>query len=142
MLFARVKRQFRLTNRLPNLIIAPLSVSNILTDGYTNLVLPTSLVGNRKIHLGALTLANSKQAKKRASQAEVRRTRNASQRSMVRTYIKKVITAIEKGDKEAASAAYSEAVPVIDRMADKGIMHKNKAARHKSRLNAQVKALA
>jgi len=87
-------------------------------------------------------LANTKQAKKRAAQAEVRRTRNASQRSMVRTYIKKVIAAIETGNKEAANAAYLAAVPIIDRMADKGIMHKNKAARHKSRLNAQVKALA
>lgn len=87
-------------------------------------------------------MANTKQAKKRAAQAEVRRTRNASQRSMVRTYIKKVIAAIETGNKEAANAAYLAAVPIIDRMADKGIMHKNKAARHKSRLNAQVKALA
>ncbi|MBL4867438.1 MAG: 30S ribosomal protein S20 [Pseudomonadales bacterium] len=87
-------------------------------------------------------MANTKQAKKRASQAEVRRVRNASQRSMVRTYIKKVVAAIESGNKEAANAAFKEAVPVIDRMADKGIMHKNKAARHKSRLNAQVKALA
>ena len=87
-------------------------------------------------------MANTKQAKKRASQAEVRRVRNASQRSMVRTYIKKVVAAIESGNKEAANAALKEAMPVIDRMADKGIMHKNKAARHKSRLNAQIKALA
>ena len=61
---------------------------------------------------------------------------------MVRTYIKKVQAAINAGNKEDASKAYAEAVPVIDRMADKGIIHKNKAARHKSRLNAQVKALA
>ncbi len=61
---------------------------------------------------------------------------------MVRTYVKKVISAIASGDAEAAKKAYAEAVPVIDRMADKGIIHKNKAARHKSRLNAQVKALA
>ena len=87
-------------------------------------------------------MANSPQAKKRARQAEKRRNHNASLRSMVRTYLKKVIAAIDSGDQAAAQAAYSEAVPVIDRMADKGIIHKNKAARHKSRLNAQVKALA
>ncbi len=61
---------------------------------------------------------------------------------MVRTYIKKVVAAISAGDKQAASTAFSAAVPVIDRMADKGIIHRNKAARHKSRLNAQIKALA
>ncbi len=87
-------------------------------------------------------MANSPQAKKRARQADKARARNASQRSMVRTYIKKVLAAVESGDKEAAQAAYTAAVPVIDRFADKGIMHKNKAARHKSRLNAKVKALA
>lgn len=87
-------------------------------------------------------MANSPQAKKRARQADKARARNASQRSMVRTYIKKVLAAVESGDKEAAQAAYVAAVPVIDRFADKGIMHKNKAARHKSRLNAKVKALA
>ena len=62
-------------------------------------------------------------------------------RSMVRTYLKRVIAAIRSGDASAAQAAYNDAVPVIDRMADKGVIHKNKAARHKSRLNAQVKAL-
>lgn len=87
-------------------------------------------------------LANSPQAKKRARQAEKRRTHNASMRSMVRTYIKKVIAAIDSGDATAAKTAYDSAVPVIDRMADKGIIHKNKAARHKSRLNGQVKALS
>ncbi|MBB6520863.1 30S ribosomal protein S20 [Pseudoteredinibacter isoporae] len=87
-------------------------------------------------------MANSPQAKKRARQNEKARQHNASLRSMVRTYIKKVIAAIESGDTEAAKAAYAAAVPVIDRIADKGIIHKNKAARHKSRLNAQVKAMA
>ncbi len=87
-------------------------------------------------------MANSPQAKKRARQNENARKHNASLRSMVRTYIKKVIAAIEAGDAAAAKAAYDAAVPVIDRIADKGIIHKNKAARHKSRLNAQVKALA
>lgn len=87
-------------------------------------------------------MANSPQAKKRARQNTKRRVHNASLRSMVRTYIKNVIKAIEAKDSEAAKAAYDEAVPVIDRMADKGIIHKNKAARHKSRLNAQIKALS
>ena len=87
-------------------------------------------------------MANSPQAKKRARQAVKRRAHNASLRSLVRTVIKKVNAAVISGDAEQAKAAYDNAVPVIDRMADKGIIHKNKAARHKSRLNAQVKALA
>ncbi len=87
-------------------------------------------------------MANSAQARKRARQAETRRQHNASFRSMVRTYIKRVVAAIDSGDAEQAQAAYAAAVPVIDRMADKGIIHKNKAARHKSRLNQQIKALS
>lgn len=87
-------------------------------------------------------MANSPQSKKRAKQGVKRRNHNASLRSMVRTYIKKVVAAIASGDQQAANTAYAAAVPVIDRMADKGIIHKNKAARHKSRLNAQIKALA
>ena len=86
-------------------------------------------------------MANSPQAKKRARQAVKRRAHNASLRSLVRTVIKRVNAAIEAGDAEQAKTAYGEAVPVIDRMADKGIIHRNKAARHKSRLNEQVKAL-
>ncbi len=60
---------------------------------------------------------------------------------MVRTYLKKVIAAIQTGDYDKATVAYNTAVPVIDRMADKGIIHKNKAARHKSRLNTAILAL-
>ena len=86
-------------------------------------------------------MANSPQARKRARQNEKRRRHNASFRSMVRTYIKKVRSAIDGKDFEAANKAYQDAVPVIDRMAEKGIIHKNKAARHKSRLNTAVKAL-
>jgi small subunit ribosomal protein S20 len=85
-------------------------------------------------------LANTAQAKKRARQAEKHRQRNASQRSMLRTMIKKVLKATADG-KEAAEAAYREAVPVLDRMAARGIIHKNKAARHKSRLNTRIRAL-
>ena len=87
-------------------------------------------------------MANSIQAKKRARQNEKRRQHNASLRSMVRTYLKKVDAAIASGDQANAQEAYTAAVPVIDRMADKGIIHKNKAARHKSRLNTKVKALS
>lgn len=86
-------------------------------------------------------MANTPSAAKRARQAEQRRARNASQRSIWRTYIKKVVRAIEAKDKDAAQAAYSQAVPIIDRMVTQGIIHKNKAARHKSRLNAGVRAL-
>lgn len=87
-------------------------------------------------------MANSPQARKRARQAQRHRTRNVSHRSKVRTYIKKVVSAVDNGDAEAASAALNEAIPVIDKMAGKGIMHRNKAARHKSRLSAKVNALS
>ena len=86
-------------------------------------------------------MANSPQARKRARQAEGRRRHNASQRSMVRTYIKRVDAAIDSGSQADAAAALATAVPVIDGMVSKGIMHKNKAARHKARLSAKVKAL-
>ena len=86
-------------------------------------------------------MANSPQAKKRARQGENRRRHNASFRSMVRTSIKKVDAAIESGNHAQASEAYKTAMPIIDRMADKGIIHKNKAARHKSRLNSAIKSL-
>ena len=87
-------------------------------------------------------MANTAQAKKRARQAESRRQHNASLRSMVRTYIKNVVKAIEIGKQKEAQAAYDAAVPVIDRMAHKGIIHKNKAARHKSRLLGHIRKLA
>ncbi len=87
-------------------------------------------------------MANSAQAEKRARQAEKRRQQNASQRSTLRTFIKKVLKAIESGDKAAATEAYNTAVPRIDNAAGKGIIHANKAARHKSRLNAHIKAMA
>lgn len=86
-------------------------------------------------------MANSAQARKRARQNIKHRAQNASQRSMVRTYIKRVNAAIDSKDYVAATEAYTRAVPVIDRMADKGIIHKNKAARHKSRLNKAIRAL-
>ncbi|MEC4727813.1 30S ribosomal protein S20 [Shewanella sp. D64] len=87
-------------------------------------------------------MANSKSAKKRALQSEKRRQHNASRSSMLRTYVKKVIAAITAGDHAAATAAFAVAQPIVDRMATKGLIHKNKAARYKSRLNAKIKALA
>jgi small subunit ribosomal protein S20 len=91
--------------------------------------------------LGRNTLANSAQARKRARQAEKHRQHNAARRSMMRTQIKKVISLIASGEKDAASAAYKEMTAVVDRMAGQGLIHQNKAARHKSRLSAQIKAL-
>jgi len=67
--------------------------------------------------------------------------RNASKRSHVRTQIKRVLAAVATGDKAAAEAAYKTAVPAIDHSVSMGIMHRNKAARHKSRLNAKIRAL-
>ena len=92
--------------------------------------------------LWSTTVANSPQARKRARQNDKRRARNASLRSLVRTKIKQVIAAADTGNTDDARAAYDSAVPVIDRMANRGIIKKNKAARHKSRLNARVKAMA
>ena len=86
-------------------------------------------------------MANSLSARKRARQSERSRRRNASQRSHVRTAIKNVQKAIASGDKTAAEAAYKSAVPAIDRSVAKGIMPKNKAARHKSRLNSHVRSM-
>lgn len=87
-------------------------------------------------------MANSTQARKRARQAETRRQQNTSFRSKMRTSMKKVLKLIQAGDKPGAADAYKAAVPVIDRAAGKGLIHKNKAARHKGRLNAHVKAMA
>lgn len=87
-------------------------------------------------------MANTAQARKRARQSVKVNAHNAALRSTLRTAIKKVIKAIEAGDKAAAVASYQENVGIIDRIADKKIIHKNKAARHKSRLTAAIKGLA
>jgi len=86
-------------------------------------------------------LANIKSAKKRARQSEHARMRNASARSMMRTALKKVEKALEANDKAAATAAFQHATPILDRYASRGLIHRNKAARHKSRLNARIHAL-
>ena len=87
-------------------------------------------------------MANIKSAKKRAKQAVVRNARNASQRSMLRTAVKKVLKAIQANDAAAANEAFSTAQPILDRFASRGLIHKNKAARHKSRLTARIRAIA
>lgn len=87
-------------------------------------------------------MANIKSAIKRARQNIKLRQHNASARSMFRTFIKNVLKAVQAGDKEAARSAYAKAQPIIDKAAGKGLLHKNKAARIKSRLSARVKAMA
>ena len=86
-------------------------------------------------------MANIKSAKKRAKQAVVRNARNGAQRSMLRTAVKKVLTAIDANDAAGANAAFAIAQPILDRFSARGLIHKNKAARHKSRLTARIKAL-
>lgn len=87
-------------------------------------------------------MANTAQARKRARQADARNKHNASIRSMMRTSIKRVRTAIDAGDQAAANEVFKKTSSIIDRVADKNIIHKNKAARHKSRLAHAIKAMA
>ncbi len=87
-------------------------------------------------------MANIKSAKKRARQNEVRRAHNAALRSRLRTAVKKVLKAIQAGDKEAATASFKAAVPEIDKMVTKGIIRRNRAAHYKSRLNARLRAMS
>jgi small subunit ribosomal protein S20 len=86
-------------------------------------------------------LANSAQARKRARQNVTRRVQNTGRRSMMRTHIKNVLKAVAAEDKDGARSAYQDAVSIIDRSAKAGLIHKNAAARYKSRLNARVRAL-
>jgi small subunit ribosomal protein S20 len=87
-------------------------------------------------------MANTAQARKRARQNDKQRAHNAALRSTLRTAIKKVQKAVVAGDKGAAQAVFATSMSVIDSIADKRIIHKNKASRHKSRLSAAVKAMA
>ncbi len=87
-------------------------------------------------------MANLNSAKKRAIQSEKARKRNASRRSMMRTFIKKVYAAIEAGDKAAAQKAFNEMQPIVYRQSAKVLIHKNKSARHKSNVTAQFNNLA
>ena len=86
-------------------------------------------------------MANIKSAKKRVKTSEKSRVRNVELRSRLRTMVKKVVNEIEGGKKEEATVAYTAATPLIDSAVNKGLIHKNKAARHKSRLNTKIKAL-
>jgi small subunit ribosomal protein S20 len=87
-------------------------------------------------------LANIKSAQKRARQSVKHRANNMAMRSKMRTYLKKVSADIESGDRAAAEASFKAAMPVLDSMVNKGIVHRNKAARHKSRLNARINSLS
>jgi len=86
-------------------------------------------------------MANTAQTKKRARQNDTQRVHNASLRSTLRTALKKITKAILLGDKKVAKKTFDENVSVIDKIADKKIIHKNKAARHKSRLNSALKSM-
>ena len=87
-------------------------------------------------------MANIASARKRARQAEIRRRHNAALRSELRSAIRSVRKAIAAGDKKGARTVLARASSVIDSIADKRIIHKNAAARHKSRLAARIKAMA
>lgn len=87
-------------------------------------------------------VANTKSAEKAARQAEKHRARNVALRSRMRTAVRDVTAAIAGGNKQSAQATYKEAVPVIDTLVNKQIIHRNKAARHKSRLAARIRAMA
>ena len=87
-------------------------------------------------------MANNPQAKKRIRQARKRNLRNVGQISRLRTTIKKVIQAIDSKDHNASQSAYKTATQIIDQACQKNLIHKNKAARHKKRLNAHIRALS
>ncbi len=86
-------------------------------------------------------MANTKSAEKAARQAEKHRARNVALRSRARSGLRKVTAAVGTGDKAAATAAYREAMPAVDALVSKGKIHRNKAARHKSRLSARIKKM-
>ena len=87
-------------------------------------------------------MANIKSAENRARQTIKRRARNVAARSKLRTAIKGVVNAVNEGNKDAAAASLKAATPVIDSAVNKGLIHRNKAARHKSELNARVKEMS
>ncbi len=87
-------------------------------------------------------MANTKSAEKAARQAVVHRARNDAATSRLRSAIRKATQAVKTGKHAEAAAALNDATPIIDSMVNKGIIHRNKAARHKSRLTKQVAALA
>ena len=86
-------------------------------------------------------MANTRSAEKAARQAVKHRARNIALRSRMRTAVRDVVAAVQSGNKEAASTSYGVAVPIIDSLVSKQIIHRNKAARHKSRLAARIRAM-
>ncbi|MFN3234890.1 MAG: 30S ribosomal protein S20 [Gammaproteobacteria bacterium] len=87
-------------------------------------------------------MANTNQARKRVRQANKRRAHNASMRSMMRTYLKKTLAAIESGDQKQATEVFKTTSSALDKLSNKGIIHKNKAARHKHRLSQRIRQMA
>ena len=87
-------------------------------------------------------MANIQSAKKRARQGEKRRLHNVAMKSRMRSAMKKVLKAIQAGDKATANAEFKAAVPQIDKAASKGLIEKNRAAQYKSRLNYRLKAMS
>ena len=86
-------------------------------------------------------MANTKSAEKAARRAETNRNRNVALRSRMRSALRKVVDAVAAGNKTDASAALKDAQPVIDSLVNKNVIHRNKAARHKSALSARIKAM-
>ena len=89
-----------------------------------------------------ITLANTPQARKRVRQAVKARTRNAAQKSNFRSSIKKVLKSLADKNKEQSNINFKEAMSIMDKLVVKGLIHKNKAARHKSRLNKHIQKLS
>lgn len=102
----------------------------------------TGKISPLSFYFWSIALANTVSAKKRAKQAEVRRERNFSQKSTMRTAIKKVLKAVQGGDKAAAAVSFKEVAILADRAVNKNLIHANKASRIKSRLNARVKSIS
>jgi small subunit ribosomal protein S20 len=114
----------------------------LTTSGDLRRLPPPATGGQVPFFLNGDYVANTKSAEKAARQAEKHRARNVALRSRMRTAVRDVTAAIAGGNKEAAQATYKEAVPVIDTLVNKQIIHRNKAARHKSRLAARIRAMA
>lgn len=112
----------------------------LTTSGHLSRLAPPR-AGERFIFLNGEHVANTKSAEKAARQAEKHRARNVALRSRMRTAVRDVTAAITGGNKQSAQATYKEAVPVIDTLVNKQIIHRNKAARHKSRLAARIRAM-
>ncbi|CAL4319825.1 30S ribosomal protein S20 [Buchnera aphidicola (Eriosoma grossulariae)] len=87
-------------------------------------------------------MANIKSSKRDATLSKKKNIHNVSRRSMIRTLIKRVYMAIDSGDKNQSEIAFKKMQPELDRQANKGLIHKNKSARHKSNLILQIKKLS